>query len=176
MDTLYLRTSYFLDFLILLLGFSLCVESLFFWKASPFSVKDEVFGTQNKALGHIVRGQLLDKELWLQHSFIFSEQLMTIISASIFYSVLLLALSVLVLSVSFFFRDRFISSEKWFLLKKKLLSDNNGSSWINHRRISHRYCSHTQCFSLLILIRYSPLIPPRLRGEVNDGEQGELSK
>lgn len=42
------------------IGILLFILNLYlFEKVTPFSVKDEVFGTQNKALGHIVRGQLL---------------------------------------------------------------------------------------------------------------------
>jgi uncharacterized membrane protein YjfL (UPF0719 family) len=43
-----------------IIGILLFVLNLYFFeKATPFSVKEEVFGTQNKALGLIVRGQLL---------------------------------------------------------------------------------------------------------------------
>ena len=39
-----------------LIGILLFLLNLYFFeKVTPFSVKDEVFVTQNKALGHIVR-------------------------------------------------------------------------------------------------------------------------
>ncbi len=49
-----------------IIGILLFVLNLYFFeKASPFSVKDEVFGTQNKALGHIVRGQLFGQGIMI---------------------------------------------------------------------------------------------------------------
>jgi uncharacterized membrane protein YjfL (UPF0719 family) len=50
-----------------IIGILLFVLNLYFFeKATPFSVKEEVFGTQNKALGLIVRGQLLGQ--WIMIS------------------------------------------------------------------------------------------------------------
>ena len=48
------------------IGILLFILNLYFFeKVTPFSVKDEVFGTQNKALGHIVRGQLLGQGIMI---------------------------------------------------------------------------------------------------------------
>jgi uncharacterized membrane protein YjfL (UPF0719 family) len=49
-----------------IIGILLFILNLYFFeKATPFSVKDEVFGTQNKALSHIVRGQLLGQGIMI---------------------------------------------------------------------------------------------------------------
>lgn len=47
-------------------GILLFVLNLYiFEKVTSFSVKEEVFGTQNKALGHIVHGQLLGQGIMI---------------------------------------------------------------------------------------------------------------